>query len=536
MARRSPTPTKPNSPLRVIGGIRVSLAREEMISPEVQRTAIERWARDQRPPAVIVGWTEDLGKTGRTFKRDIQNAIARIEHGDADAVVVYRYDRWGRNALDSLVNIQRVEAAGGRVVSVTEPVDPGTSIGRYNRTNALALAELQSDIIGDNWRAAQDARRTRGLPHDGKPRFGYIRRGRVPAPPGLGIRRWVPDPDDPVERYEPDPDTAAWAEQMYLAYVSGSSPETIGAQLHAAGITTVSGARWTGLRVTAYLDSGFAAGMLRRHDDGCGCTHMHLCPNVTYERGAHEAIISEQLWRDYLAARASRRRRPSRQVTATYPLSGVVRCGGCGGPTHHATPGRNRSRLWIRCAHRYTRGRDVCTGASAAADEVEEYVLAELLAELPGLEAAAARQRVEVAQPQQQVGRRAWLVAEIERRTTALARAARARLLDGTPDDIYQTVVAELQAERDQLQAELDALGPAPAEIDHEQRVQVVRGLAEEWPTLPPEGINTLLRSLGAHVTIWRQERRGPLELAMSWAWSDWDAWEPPGSVVREMS
>src|ERR1017187_4799198 len=142
----------PAAPVDAIGYVRVSLAREDMISPDIQKAAQIDWAR--RNGRRIVRWIVDLDATGRNLKRKIMQGVAAIEAGEAAEISVYRYDRWGRNAADSLANAARVEIAAANVVSVPEPLDPETSIGRYNRTNSFALAEMQSDIIGDNWKAA----------------------------------------------------------------------------------------------------------------------------------------------------------------------------------------------------------------------------------------------------------------------------------------------------------------------------------------------------------------------------------------------
>ena len=43
-----------------------------------------------------------------------------IEHGQADAIVVWRWSRVSRNRLDWAVAVDRVEAAGGALESATE--------------------------------------------------------------------------------------------------------------------------------------------------------------------------------------------------------------------------------------------------------------------------------------------------------------------------------------------------------------------------------------------------------------------------------
>src|SRR3954464_3145089 len=127
-------------PIPMIGYIRVSLAREETISPEIQKKTISSWAA--RSGRHIIDWVVDLDRSGRNFRRKVIKAIERIEGREAVEIGVYRYDRWGRNAVESLANVKRVELAGGQVISVSEPIDAETAVGRYTRNNAFSIAEM----------------------------------------------------------------------------------------------------------------------------------------------------------------------------------------------------------------------------------------------------------------------------------------------------------------------------------------------------------------------------------------------------------
>ncbi len=252
-----------------------------MISPEIQKSAINNWARQNGRR--IIGWVDDLDDTGRNFKRKITKAIDRIEIGEGSEIVVYRYDRWGRNAVESLANVHRVESVGGSVVSATEPLDPETAIGRYNRTNAFGLAELQSDIISDNWKAVMANRVSRQLTPSGSPRFGYRRVGRIPDalhnPSSRVRRRYRIDPEDPDERYEPDPETARMLTEMYGRYISGWGYGRIAIWLNECGVHNSRGAPWSDVTVRNVLDAGFGAGFLQVHAGHCKCRSRGSCRN-----------------------------------------------------------------------------------------------------------------------------------------------------------------------------------------------------------------------------------------------------------------
>ena len=168
----------------------------------------------------------------------------RSRAGEAAEIGVYRYDRWGRNALECLANVQRVEDAGGAVVSVMERGGRGDGHRPVHPPDGVRLAELQSDQIGDNGGPAHASRVRRGLPADGGPRFGYIRLGRVPDP---GTEeRYRRDPDDPAgERYVPDPVTGPVLADLYIRYTNGEPVRSLVRWLNSDGVTTAAGARWT---------------------------------------------------------------------------------------------------------------------------------------------------------------------------------------------------------------------------------------------------------------------------------------------------
>src|SRR5689334_16462611 len=104
---------------RAVGYVRVSKAREEMISPELQRHQIERFAVTRGMQVVAI--VEDLDETGRSFtRRKVAAMVDAIESGEYSAVILWKWSRWGRNLLDSLIYLAQIERAGGSVHAATE--------------------------------------------------------------------------------------------------------------------------------------------------------------------------------------------------------------------------------------------------------------------------------------------------------------------------------------------------------------------------------------------------------------------------------
>ena len=88
------------------------MAREEMISPELQRAAITTYS--EQHGIILVDIIEELDVSGRNFARaGVQDAIERIERREAEVIVVWKVSRFGRTRRDWYVHADRVEVAGG---------------------------------------------------------------------------------------------------------------------------------------------------------------------------------------------------------------------------------------------------------------------------------------------------------------------------------------------------------------------------------------------------------------------------------------
>lgn len=507
----------------VIGYIRVSLAREEMISPEIQRGSLTAWAA--RTGRRIVDWVVDLDATGRNFRRRVLHAIERIEAGEAREIGVFRYDRWGRNAVESLANCHRVEMVGGQVVSATEPVDVETAVGRYSRTNAFAIAEMQSDLISDNWKSVLAHRIAQGLTPSGSSRFGYVRLGRVLDPFDEMRIRYRRDPDDPLgERYEPDyaSGLADAHIAMYDQYLDDHAGfRTIAEWLNSKGILNTRGSAWSDVTVRNVMDSGFAAGLLRLHDPDCKCRKPSSCRRRVYVEGAHEPILDEETWRRYLEERSTRTKIPPRTKSSPYPLSGLLLCGHCWSPMKVQGGGQPYTRGYAyRCA-RWHHYRD-CDGPFPRRVLVEAEVLAQLDVWAGDVEARAAvttaRQRAVVAAEAD----RARLTAALAEADAALKRLMRRAALDGDrmPAEVYEELRDELVAERDRIALDLAAANER-ADATVEDTTPIMVDLVEGWDVIPGPQRREMLGRLIRHVTVSRAPDgpRGAVEVKVTPVW-----------------
>lgn len=478
---------RPVELIPAIGYIRVSTWFEEKISDEIQKASIEEGAR--RRGRTIVRWIVDLDATGRNFKRKIMQGIEAVEAGTIEGareIWVWKYSRFGRNRHGVAVNLARIEAAGGQLISATEDVDTSTATGGLTRDMLFAIAQFESNRIGEQWREAHEYRRVHGLPSSGRPRFGYLWHQRVVED---GILK-------SAEQYEPDPDTIETVRGLYENYTfSDATFQDLVDVLNENSIRNPAAVKdigWSRQSLSFYLDCGFPAGFLHAHRNDITCPRRQTCPpsgdHYGFLPGAQPAIISDDLWAAYREKRQRRQDQPPRARVAQYPYSGLVKCGLCGGGAGAASVHGQRGYVF-RCVTRYSHSERECPGAIVLSSRIE----ADVKVWLKKAAVAIDRQKrgTVVTPPRQQVSddarKRERLAAELAKIQKGLDRASMAHVMGDMPREQYLRVRDELTAKREGIDAQLGVLAgdaEANSKLAWEVRGAVIGSLLEEWDTL----------------------------------------------------
>jgi DNA invertase Pin-like site-specific DNA recombinase len=323
-------PVPPGTPKESLAAasLRVSKGRDTMISPEIQFDEIARHSKSKG--LVLYRLFLDMHKTGREFeKRAVKQIVEEVKSGEYMNVVLWKWSRWGRNVRWSTVYLAMVEDAGGQVRSASEDIDPKTAIGKFTRTQLLAIAELESDLKSEDWRATHENRRTRGLPHSSAPRFGY---------------NYEPD-----EGYTIKEDEAVVLKELYERFVSGVPMAVLTKEMNGRGILTRSGNAWTPTSLGRMLDTGFAAGFIReRSNPPAAINNKSTLKDFDIWRvGVHPTIVDPALFERYKAIRVSNASKPRRLVGGKHALSGMLLCGECGGTMVSIYNGRTNKHSWI---------------------------------------------------------------------------------------------------------------------------------------------------------------------------------------------
>lgn len=476
------------SPIPVIGYARVSTWREEMISVDIQKSVVEEAAL--RRGRYIAQWIVDPDNTGRNFKRKIMQGIEAVEQNLFPEIWVWKFSRFGRNRHGVAINLARIENAGGELISATEDIDASTATGSFTRDMLFAVASFESNRAGEQWKETHEIRRAAGLPATGRKRFAY---------------RWhprrIPDGEGGVtlqdEWYEVLPAQAEIAHAGYESYIAGNIGFARLAQHWTeAGFVNAWGQPWQDQAVKTYLDSGFAAGLLRVHRSDIKCPRKSVrcwtSDHWEYRPAEHEAILTGEEWDAFRERREHRKATPRRSLAPTYPLSGLVFCGVCreSGRQARCTLHANGTKphlVYYRCGMN-SRGHVKHGIVRVRRDRVEAAVYDELLRIREEIDEIVAG-RVVVPQPRIEAGvevKRARVQAEIAKYTGALERATEAYALGDIPREAYLRTRDKLTAQHDGAQRELDALGPAePTQLaSMVPHRETLVGLLDEWDTI----------------------------------------------------
>jgi DNA invertase Pin-like site-specific DNA recombinase len=197
--------------------------RETFHSPAMQREAIEAWAIAHRH--AIAKHQEDLGASGGTIERAaFQAALARIERGETDGLVVAKLDRFARSLSKAWDAIERIQAAGDTFASVADNIDLSTSSATFQFNMLGAVAQFERDQIVEQWDATTARVIGRGQHITNAPPFGYARGSDG--------------------RLVPDPQSAPLVTELFARRANGQSWRQLCDWLNTR-VRTTTGAQWS---------------------------------------------------------------------------------------------------------------------------------------------------------------------------------------------------------------------------------------------------------------------------------------------------
>jgi DNA invertase Pin-like site-specific DNA recombinase len=302
---------------------------------------VRRQVADCHALAQSLSWTvaeeyvdNDLSAYSGKGRPRYQQMLADIADGRRDGVLVYHVDRLTRRPIELEQFLAIVDAAKLRHVRfVAGDMDLGTGDGLLIARLLGAVAASESATKSRRVRSKLDQLAAAGEPHGGYRRpFGYE-----------ADKKTVRESEATVVR------------QVVARFVAGESLRSLCLWLDEQGVRTVAGGPWRTPTLRAMLMSGRIAGLRRHRGEVIG-------------RASWAGIISSDE-RDRVLARLASMATNRHRTPRRYLLSGLLRCGRCGG-TLFASP-RATTRRYV-CLSGPDHGG--CGRITVTAEPVEQLV------------------------------------------------------------------------------------------------------------------------------------------------------------------
>jgi site-specific DNA recombinase len=338
-----------------------------------------------------------------------------------------------------------------------------------------------------------------------------------------------------------DPEWAALVRRIFKEYLkAGASLRSVANLLNSEGVLTAKGNKWTSTAIRDILLNRKYTGTFVRFANRVGKYHAIQDGEIVERRKTdspekpepmirednHEAIIDRRTFERAQAKLAKNQNRCAHRNGYQYIFTGLLRCGDCGGPMN-GRPSHNGSGITRRryeCNAYHIKGASVCHANGIAeaplmdlvVRKLQEHVLSEVAIE-----------KLLTAYRKRLAARRKVVPVDDGRLRKQIANLSQqidqgAERVFSAPAGIVGTLYAKLdrlRAERDRLQAQLDAAGQAeigPAALDDEkveEAARVLRDMREAFQDAEPEEIRELLSPLVAKVELhFDHERHGKLE------------------------
>ena len=351
----------------------------ESQTAETIQTQIEvcrRYCTEQGLTVAVVYADEARSGTTLAGRDQFRALIEAARAGHFESVVSYKFDRLGRSFPEMVAAVHELEQALGlEVCSATESNAP------LVRNILLSVADDFSRQLGRRVHDALSHYAGQGFCAGGARTYGY---------------RSTLAPDGRHRVYEIHEEEAAVVRRIFDGYALGQSLKRITHSLNADGIASPKGGTWDTSTVTRILHNEAYRGWRiwnRTHKvrQANGRLTNRLRPRSEWVivEGAHPAIIDAELWQ---AAERVRQRRQvcisgggsARSMTSAYLLTGLLKCGQCGGNyILHAPRGPRAGKPYYRCGIHQRRGETVCANrASVAQGRIETAVVGLLADEL----------------------------------------------------------------------------------------------------------------------------------------------------------
>ncbi|UPL12591.1 recombinase family protein [Microbacterium sufflavum] len=468
--------------------LRLSDARDDS-STSIERQRNDLTVEAERRGLSVVAELVDDGVSGRKSRARAFEALGMLREGRADALLVWKFDRWSRQGLSAVSAL--IDALDARPAALFVAMQDGLNSDQPAwRIIASVLAEVaRMEAENTSARVSSFVRHAKevGRWHGGRAPVGY---------------RSVPHPSGTGRALEPDPQAVELLTDAARRIVAGEALFAVTQRLNASTLKPPSAAAWSFQTVRRALMGHSIVGRVSARVPGSTPEERKfdvLRDEEGNPRQVWEPVLPLDLWR---ACRATLEARNAAsplagRKRATFKrarlLSGLLVCAYCGGPMYAGVTGEGVARYSCSKRSRAQKCRPEGGGAPAVtAHKLEDYVEGLYLKSFGSkpLFSPVAREVPALA---------------LAEASDALA-AVSARLAD---PDLDESAEDRLEAQQRALRRrvrELAAQGPPPAEVE---LVNTGETIAQIWERADIEERRAFLSAAIVHITVANGQRGG---------------------------
>lgn len=466
----------------------------------------------------------DLGVSAKNTNRPLLEELLKdAEHGLFQYVYVTRLDRVSRSLKDLLKLIEFFEERNIKLVSLTENIDTDGAMGRFVLNLLGAVAQLEREIDAERVSTDMHHRAAKGKWNGGQLPFGYLTQekyiqrllesGASRAQAVEAAARDMPE----AKKLYPVEEEAALVREIFEIYSRLKSLRKVVTELNRQGKVTRRGA-WTTTSVRRLLTNQTYAGFViygkRKVDPRTGKPKPVGKANWKVVPGEHEALISLETFEQTQELLKSRAKKPTK-AKHSYLLSGLLKCGYCGGMLYGYTIDRKSiAYTYYRCGTQNRKGAAACRGLNVDGKVIEKIVVDSILELSENVDFLSDKERLlrqmrEAADSENQrtEAERKQLAKrerELRGRRDVLLDKLETGLID---DEVFKERFASVKAELDELMAvKAELAARAEGGISALTTVETTYGellkLKDEWPALDDEARRARLQVIVKHVIV----------------------------------
>lgn len=319
------------------------------------------------------GWTvaklfTDAGLSAKDTRRPaFQEMMKWAQDGKLDVILVSKLDRISRNMMDLLNLIDDLKDWGVDFVSSSQSFDTSTPMGTLILNMLGSFAQFEREMTGERVRENMRERAKKGVWSGGQTPFGY---------------RLNPE----TKLLEIEPVEAETVRTIFDTYLQSRSVRNTVHTINAEKVFNRDGKPWGLTSMRRLLGNPIYVGTIcyaKRKMRGSHLIKQDAEDWIVVGK-ACEPIMEKDRFEEVQDILRGNGHERSWKEASPHLLSGLVRCGVCGGKMYGATvPRKTKNGLllhrYYRCAAQLQKGRAVCEGMSYRAAELEDAVVGELL-------------------------------------------------------------------------------------------------------------------------------------------------------------